>query len=221
MPVKKEVLYPIFLECCQYTDDIFWENIFEELAYGKTPYSTYISKNFLCCSVKKREFSYKIENKPPEQVHDEVYDLLTNKVGLLSQREKAKKKQSFSDLEETRKETRKSWNDIKKKNIKELLIELFVSDMQKKYSLSIKQSQYLLAVIGIAMAFKIINSDDIDYTDGRIQNIEGIRFERRKIVFDRDMYDIDTVHIPHMSVDKKIMSDTWVKYLKEIQKQEI
>ena len=61
MTIKKEIIYPIFLECCQYTTDIFWENVFEDLSYGKTPYGTYITKDFLCCNYKEKEFSYKIE----------------------------------------------------------------------------------------------------------------------------------------------------------------
>ena len=47
MPIKKEIVYPVFLECCEFSVDSFWENIFEDLAYGKTPYGTYINKNFL------------------------------------------------------------------------------------------------------------------------------------------------------------------------------
>ena len=92
MPIKREIIYPIFLECCQFTDDKFWENVFEDLAYGKTPYGTYISKDFLCCSYKKKEFSYKIEKKLPKDVYNDVYDLLTNKLGLLSPLEKSKKR---------------------------------------------------------------------------------------------------------------------------------
>ena len=60
---KREIIYPIFLNCCQFTNDPFWQNIFEELAYGKTSYGIYISKNFICCNQKRKEFSYKIENK--------------------------------------------------------------------------------------------------------------------------------------------------------------
>ena len=92
MPIKKEIVYPIFIECCKHATDIFWENIFEDLAYGKTPYGTYISKDFLSCKYKKKEFSYKIERKLPELIYSEVYDLLSNKLGLLSNYEKIKKK---------------------------------------------------------------------------------------------------------------------------------
>jgi len=57
MPSNKEIVYPIFLECCQHADNMFWENIFEKLAYGKTPYGTYISNNFLCCGYKDKKFT--------------------------------------------------------------------------------------------------------------------------------------------------------------------
>ena len=115
MHIKREIVYPMFLECCQHADDIFWETIFEDLAYGKPPYGTYISKDFLCCSYKKKEFSYKIEKKNSLTLYSDIYDLLTKKVGILSQREKIRKKKDFSDLEESIKESRKSWNNIRKK----------------------------------------------------------------------------------------------------------
>ena len=99
MPIKKEIVYPIFLECCQYTTDIFWENVFEDLSYGKTPYGTYITKDFLCCNYKDKEFSYKIEkNKDTEQLYNDIFNLLSKKLGLLSQRDKIKKKIDFCKL---------------------------------------------------------------------------------------------------------------------------
>ena len=76
--MKKEIIYPVFLECCQFTIDSFWENIFEDLAYGKTPYGTYINKDFLCCSYKDKEFSYKIERKDSEKLYKDIYNLLVN-----------------------------------------------------------------------------------------------------------------------------------------------
>ena len=48
-------------------------------------------------------------------IYEEVYNLLTKRLGLLSHREKAKKKKVFSDLEDSIKDTRKKWIDIKKK----------------------------------------------------------------------------------------------------------
>ena len=111
---KKEILYPFFIECCQYACDNYWETIFQELAYGKTPYGSYISKDFLCCNYKNKEFIYKIEKKEPKIIYDEVYSLLFNKLGLLSYQQKIQKRSDFNDIEDIIRVSRGSWNAIKK-----------------------------------------------------------------------------------------------------------
>ena len=98
MPVKQEIIYPFFLETCQYCNDIFWETIMEDLAYGKPPHGTYISKGFLCCSYKNKEFSYKLERKDPKILYQNIYDLLTEKLGILSYKEKAQKRLAKYEL---------------------------------------------------------------------------------------------------------------------------
>lgn len=218
MPAKREIAYPVFLEACQYTEDAYWENIFEELAYGKAPYGTYISKDFLCCSYKKKEFSYKLEKKDARTVFEDVYGLLTNKLGLLSQREKLDKRKAFSEYEDTIKDSRQTWTDIKKKNIKELLIELYVVRMKKKHSLSLKQSRHLLSIITVALCFKVLTGDDICYKDGQIASIEGIDFLNKQVVIKRNLYSLETSFAPNIMLDKKLMADNWDKYLKDLRK---
>ena len=90
MPQKKELIYPFFLECCQFTKDLFWVTIFENLAYGEAPYGTYISKGYLCCSFKNKKFTYKIERKDAEILYRDIHNLLTNKVGILSRKQNKK-----------------------------------------------------------------------------------------------------------------------------------
>jgi len=218
MGVKKDVVYPVFLECCQYADDTFWETIFEDLAYAKAPYGTYISKNFLCCSYKKKEFSYRIEKKNAKEVHDDVYKLLTQKLGILSQRERLKKKRAFHDVESGIKDSRKSWSDIRKKNMKELLLELYITRMKKKHCLTVKQSRYLLSILMIALTFKVITAADIDYRDDRIHHIDGIDFAKRQVIIKHDIYNLEVSFAPHIVVDKKSMAENWEKYLKDLRK---
>lgn len=218
MPIKKEILYPVFLDCCQHTDDIFWENIFENLAYGKTPYGTYISKNFLCCSYKKKDFSYKIEKKDSKTIYKEVYTLLTKRVGILSHKETSKKRKDFLEIENNIKDSRKNWSEIRKKNVRELLIELYVTRMKLKYFLSIKQVKYLLSIIFFAMVLKVIKSSDIDYVNGSIINIKGIEFKKKQIIITRDLYNIEVNLEPHVLSEKKMMSDNWEKYLDSLRK---
>jgi len=218
MPIKKEIIYPIFLECCPHAKNAFWENIFEDLAYGKTPYGTYISKEFLCCSYRKKDFSYKIERKPSIQVHTEVYNLLTNKLGLFSPQERTQHKKEFEDLENTMRYSRDDWSSIRKKNVKELLVELFVTRMKNKHSLTLKKARYLLSIIFMAMIFKVITSSDIEYNDGQIQSIKGISFSKNKIIVECDLYNLEPISTTRIIEKKTKMSDNWVKYLKELRK---
>jgi hypothetical protein len=218
MTIKKEILYPMFLECFQYTTDSFWENVFEDLAYGKTPYGTYINKNFLCCNYKNKEFSYKIEKKDPEQLYNDVYNLLAKKLGLLSVRDKLNKKIDFNNIEEDLKNTRKNWNNIRKKNIKDLLIENYVINMKNKYKLSVLQSRKLISTIFIGLIFKVFSVKDIKYDNGVIESIDGITFEDNKVVLERNIYDIENDYRKCILIDKTVMSDNWEKYLNNLQK---
>jgi len=218
MPIKKEIIYPIFLECCQYTNDIFWENIFEDLAYGKAPYGTYISKDFLNCSYKDKEFSYKIERKDPETIYNDIYKLLTEKLGILSQKEKMQKKILFEEIEKNIKESRTTWLSIRKKNIKDTLYERYILEMKNTYSLTNKQCRYLSSLINVCMAFKTLTPKDIIYENDKILRIEGIEFEKEKIIFERPLT-LDKIIEDEEEYEVEqtfLLSDNWQKHLKTI-----
>lgn len=217
MPVKKEILYPIFLSCCQYTKDAFWEIIFEDLAYGKAPYGTYISKDFLCCNYKNKEFSYKIDNNDAKKIYDDIYNLLTTKLCLLSHKEKLKKRLDFHTIENSMKEERQNWKDIKKKNIKDILIEKYALKMKEQYSLTYNQVKYLLSIISISMIFKVITSKDINYKNEKIESINGITFDTNKIFFDKNIYETENTFKPIITIDSKTMYETWEKHLTYLQ----
>lgn len=219
MPVKREIVYPVFLECCQHADDIFWENVFEDLAYGKPPYGTYISKGFLCCSFKNKEFSYKIERKDCKILYDDIYNLLTEKLGILSHKEKAQKKLDFHELEKNIKQSRQEWCNIRRKNIKDIMYEKYVIDMKRKHSLSIKSCKYLLSVILLSIMFKTITAKDIVFKDDKIQSIEGIDFSKGKVVLKRPLCSFDEIVQEAEESSTKLFSENWEKYLKLLREQ--
>ena len=181
--VKDELLYPIFLECCKYTEDTFWKYILEDLAYGKTPYGTYITKNFLCCNYKGREFSYKIDvSKNSETLYNEVYNVLFNKFGLLSNKDKIKKRELFDiTQQELDNQQKDNWNSIKKKSVKNILVENYIIEKKYKYNLTFKQLKKLLSIIIIGIIFKTITSSDIHYENSTIHDIDGFEFSNKKI----------------------------------------
>lgn len=220
MPTKKEIIYPVFLECTQFTEDSFWELIFEDLAHGTSPNGTYINKGSICCSYKGKEFSYKIERKDPEELYTDIYSLLTKKLGILSQKEKMKKRLSFRQMESNIMESHHEWSNIRKKNVKEVLFEKYVIKMKNQHDLTIKQTKFLLSIILLSIMFKTITNDDIVYEGDSIQNIKGITFEHKKIVLIRSIYAntiLDNTPVTPVRQPKQ-MSKNWDKYLKTLRK---
>lgn len=214
--IERDIVYPIFLECCNFTDNIFWENIFENLAYGDSPYGTYISKDFLCCNYKNKKFSYKIENKNSSIIYTEVYNLLKNKLGLMSKLERNNKRLQMDNNLNIKKET---WNSIKKKNIKSLLIEQYVIRMKNMYKLSIKKSKYLLSLIYICLLFKVVTNKDIIYENNLILDIKGIEISKNCVKINRNIYDNDDINNDDIIINNKLdMSDNWEKFIKELKK---
>jgi len=215
-----ELIYPIFLDASQHAEDTFWKHIFEDLAYGRTPYGTYIVKNFICCNYKNKEFSYKIDiTKNGEQIYNELFNLLHNKFGLLSLEDKQLLRSKFDQTqEENSLYNNMSWTSIKKKNIKHLIIENFVIAMKKKYNLSNMSTRELLSYITIGLVFKTILPENIDYKNGKIYSIEGIDFQKGKIILDKNIFDFDVTNSTTLVSNKRRMSDNWEKYLSSFKK---
>lgn len=218
---NKELIYPVFLKCCQYTTDVFWQNIFENMAYGNPPYGTYFSKRHLCSSYKSREFSYKIdetENIDSKKLYEDIYSLLTKKLGLASQKEKAEMQKIFNTLENNIREENKAWNNIRKKNNKDMLVEKYVIAQQKLHKLSIKQSRYFLSLLIMLIGFKIITPKDIVYNNGCIDHIHGLEIQDGNIIVNKNIYgyDLPTVLDQQISV-KQTASLIWEKYVKQLQ----
>ena len=215
MPVKREIVYPFFMECSQYTTDFFWENIFEDLAYGKAPHGTYLSKDYLCCSYKNKEFNYKIERKNPKILYEEIYVLLTEKVGIFSNKEKTQRKKEFDDIEKSLKNSNNEWCSIRKKNIKDTMYEKYVIEMKKKHNLSIAQTKYLLSLIFIGIMFKSISSKDINYMNNKITSIEGIEFSNGNFTFKKNLcVNCNTDNDYENENNSNCIMDNWQKFLK-------
>ena len=179
-----QLLYPRLLECGEYTNDIYWKCIFEQLAYGKPPYGVYIYKEFLCCNYKNKEFSYKIDDeKSVETLYNEIYDLFTEKLGLYSEKQKLN---YFDNMEKNSSVSSNNWSSIKKKNHKNIFIEYFIINMKKKYNLDNKQIKTLYNIILSGLLLHTIKPEDIKYENGFIKKIENINFKKGKIIYKKD-----------------------------------
>lgn len=208
MPIKREILYPFFLECCSFVTDNYWRNLFEELSYGKCPYGTYISKNFFNCNFKGKDFSYKLDKKDPKTIYEDVYNLLHNRLGLISENERLNKLKSSSESGDDKDI---KWNMIKRKNKKEIIIDNYIINSKKKHNLSYEQTSFLKSIILSGLIFKTILTRDINFKDGVISSINGIDFQEGKILINDRIKNYD--YIKEKNSDKKKtkrrLSDLW------------
>ncbi len=221
MPRKREIIYPVFLECTQYCEDSFWETVFENLAYGKPPCGAYISKNYLCCSYKNKEFSYKIERKDSETLYTDIYKLLHKKMGVLSRRERDRQKLKFTKMEKSIHEGRQEWSNIKRKHIQDVLYERYVIEMKRKHNLTNKQTKYLLSALHISITFKTIARKDIIFEDENITSINGVEFLKNnghtEIVFKNSICS-KSKRPKKITHKKKTMEKNWEKFIKNQRK---
>lgn len=219
MPKKKEIIYPIFLECYTYTKNPYWANVFENLAYGNTPYGTYFSKDFFCCGYKNKEFSYLIKDKEAKKIHDDLYLLLTEKLELFSNEERSEKRRKFFEMEKRIQKDKNDWNNLKKKRVKNILFERYVLAKKKEHNLSNSQAKYLLAMIFIFIVFKLIKPSDIVYTNSKIQEIKGITIKNGKIDLGRKIVWKDAKYAKIPIPTDKILSENWYKYIEKLKKE--
>jgi hypothetical protein len=207
MVQDKEILYPFFLDCAVHCKDLFWLKIFEELSCGRCPYGSYVSKEFICCKYKNREFSYKIEKKDSVLLYNEIYDLFTNKLGVMSCNDKLQKRANFNVTETLLKDSRKSWNTIRKKNIKDILLKKFVISMSQEFDLSKKQSQYLLSLLYLSIVFKIISQKDINFVNGKIISINGFSFDKGEVIYNKSLFCFNSNRPAYVIFDRYSMID--------------
>ena len=212
--MKRELLYPFFIDCTVFAKDKFWKGIFEDLAYGIAPYGAYVSKGAIVCNYKNKEFMYRIVNKNPEELYNELYNLFSLKLNIMSKEQVLQRKETNERVQEEITD----WASIKKKNFKDFLLENWAIRAKNKYHLNLAQTRYLLTVIFLGLVFKIFTSKDIIIKNGIIEEIKGISFTHKKVILERDIYDIRSPPSPDIITYKLNMSDEWDKYISTLQK---
>lgn len=90
--------------------------------------------------------------------------------------------------------------------------------MKNKYFLTLEQSRYLISIIYIGLTFKVLTKKDINYSNGEILGIDGIDFERKKVILNKDIYSVEITIDEQTEINKKMMIDVWNKYIKELRK---
>jgi hypothetical protein len=127
----------------------------------------------------------------------------------------------FHDIESRIKTSRESsWQAIRQKNVKDLLIEKFVIGLMNAHGLSVNQGRALSTDIALAITFKIITPQHITYEGGVITAIEGVSYDEtnQAVLLDRSIYSDTMVISREIPAGKKTLKELWPKHLKSIHK---
>ena len=153
---KNNVLYPIFSDCVKHTTDEFWKSFFKDLSIGKCPKSIYISNNTIYSSNKKKGFFYIIptdninNTKTSKEVFTELRELITANTSIRSSIDISKKKAELRRKKSNAITNDTTWSDIRKKNVRELLLINYAIRMKKKYKLDWDSARYLYSLIQLS-----------------------------------------------------------------------
>jgi len=173
------VLFPIFLECKEWTLDPHWESILTNCANGIFPKGMKIGKD--CFIVNKDTFPIVADSLENFKT---LMNIFKNKLSLSPK--KNTKPEILDIYNKLQQEYDKEWRFIKIKKIKQDLLLKFVVECKQKYNLSLDKTKKLLALVNIALLIKTLDSDDISYSDGKIHSIKGLIFENNDFVFNEE-----------------------------------
>ncbi len=213
--MKKDLKYPIFLKVSQCEHDLYWQYIFEEMAYDMCPFGVYIDHSSFSvhCNLKGKQFNYGLQDKSAEDIHTELIQLFKTKLNLYSKNEYL---QSRTHLNEQLKIKFESWKEIKKKSIKDILLENFILSLREKIGCSYVQLRKLLSILQMAFHFKMITHNDviIDPHDNKIVDIVGFNAENLNtmtlVIPTMEMYKTDKT----TDNQKTDLIALWEKYIK-------
>lgn len=192
------------MKCIEFTDDIFWKNIFEELAFGAPPYNTFIRKNYIISNIKNKEFNYKIDDEQePKQVFNDLYKLLYNKFGLISDIQLKEDEMNFE-------------HHNRKKTLKYSIIEEFCTRKSKQYNLKINDTKRLINYINLSLIIRNITTDDIEYDEqGYIKCVKDIIFEDNDLILN-NIFENTSYTNNDIINESEIMFNNWTKYINNL-----
>lgn len=211
------VTHPIFLKCCQYLTDPFWVYLFEDMAYGKCPYGIILKDNCVYSVLKNREFTYSLEEdkKDVEKICEELCQIFSSKLQIFSEKDHFRYRNECQSYVTNYMNNLSNWNDIRKKNLKDLLLEQYSLSQKEKFQYNFVFTRKLFAIIFIGIQFKTILSKHIRYVNRSIDSIEGIECHPDHIACSFNIFIAKTAPPPSAKSSRFItkLSLSWRRYL--------
>ena len=211
---KSGASYTLFAQAAQYTLDLFWQQVFEECSRGKFPRGVGMDTTATTIFFRKNGknlISYKL-NQTPEQTCTDLKKLFQEQLGLSSIRDKEEIRAQVDDICTSLQESfNGSWQQIRRKKIKDPIIRRFILDLKAAHGLSDAETMSVAQIIRIGFLFNWILASDIIYENQQILEIQSLHFDPDTRLF--------TVDAPHTNFKREYkpkmikLSSLWTRYL--------
>lgn len=177
------IIHPCFQECQDYTLDQFWKDTFFACACNKFPRGIRYDaskKNLHVRAGNGGKNKVEVIDLPSEPVEmfKIMISIFRDKLGIYSSHDLQIKR---DELDEARSQKRINmdceWKKLKPRAIKDAILCDYVARLKDEYNLSDKETRKLFLQIQLGFQLKKINSDDVQYSDRAIQNIDGLEYD--------------------------------------------
>nr|QBK86540.1 MAG: uncharacterized protein LCMAC102_03350 [Marseillevirus LCMAC102] len=180
---KPIIIHPSFVECQNFTLDQYWKEIFINCACNKFPRGVRYDNNThtlyirTLTGTKSKVEAIDLPEKP-QDTYITLIQVFREKLGMYSSYDLQIKKGTLEEIQnQHRIDLNCDWKKLKPRSIKDFMILNYVLTLSQKYKLTIKETKQLLTTIRLGFQFKVLKSEDVDYTNGSIMNINGLIYD--------------------------------------------
>jgi hypothetical protein len=171
-------------EDCYLNGDLnpFWKKIFLELSKGSTPKGTKLTnKGYFICNIPKKEFNLNFKNyfetHHRAKFINKIINLFNANLGIYDTTFVSSARASSEDVSKGISKMQ-TWSELKTKNNKDEGILNFIIQMKKTYDLSEEIAKRLFSDITMLDILKIVNADNVQYANGKIEKIDCVSFTK-------------------------------------------
>lgn len=181
---KRQVIHPVFRECMQLTNDMFWRSIFFMAARGKFPSGFRFNNGFL--NYKKKNNTDNVFIPPEPNMALEVFTNFMHQAGITSnmdvehQNERMAYSCSTKDIVSPT-----TWTQVPK-NLRSHYVNSYIRTVAVTYKLSQKAKASLMTLVHNNIDSGVLGKDQIQVSEFKITNILGIVY-----VQEEDRFKID------------------------------
>lgn len=210
---EKEIVNPIFLKAMEYSTDEMWREIFYTAAYGKLPKGFIYKDNSIIHKVKSRTFRLEVPYDPQE-AYIKCQEFFQQKGGIFSNRDYETVPTSVQD---DKGPVEYTWNEIKRRKMRDVLFYNYVKDMSRQYSLNSQERRQLEDMINI-LNFMDIPASEVVINDNKIVDLKCLEFcnDRKFAItpsFLQYVKKTPTNSCPSESENSSLFIKSWIKFV--------